>query len=217
MSQSNREAAITETLKWEGGYSNNPADPGGPTNWGITIADARRYWKKGATAADVRAMPKAVAIDIYRQKYWVTSYYDCDKLASGVDLAVFDFGVNSGPSRAKRYLDLSVGGTPSDTVNKICDKRLGFLKGLGTWGTFGAGWSRRVKGIRTKALQMAAAQPKTPDPTSSAAKVIVAGGAAAPAAKAAGYDWWTAGEVGLAVLIAGLVIWFIVHQYKKGS
>jgi lysozyme family protein len=70
MVASNREAAIKKTLQYEGGYSNHPADPGGPTNWGITIADARKYWKAGATADDVKAMPQSVAVEIYRKRYW---------------------------------------------------------------------------------------------------------------------------------------------------
>lgn len=154
MVASNRTAAITETLKWEGGYSNHAADPGGATNYGITIHDVRKYIKKDATPADVKALTKQQAINIYTTKYWKTPYYDCDKLASGVDLAVFDFGVNSGPSRAKKYLDASVGGSSIETINKLCDKRLAFVKGLSTWPVFGAGWSNRIAGIRKKAIQM---------------------------------------------------------------
>lgn len=154
MTKSNRDAAISETLRWEGGYTNDAADPGGPTNWGITIADARKYWKKGATAADVKAMPKNVAINIYATKYWKTPYYDCDTLASGLDLSVFDFGVNSGPSRAKRYLTQSSGGSTESTIIKLNDARLAFLKGLGTWPNFGKGWGRRVAGIKAKSLEM---------------------------------------------------------------
>ena len=155
----NREVAIKECLKWEGGYSNDAADPGGPTNWGITIADARKYWKKNATAADVKSMPQSVAIDIYRNKYWKTSYYDCDTLKAGVDLSVFDFGVNSGPSRAKKYLDKAVGGTDEETIQKINDARLKFLQGLSTWHVFGKGWGRRVAGIRAKSLELAKNKP----------------------------------------------------------
>jgi lysozyme family protein len=37
---------------------------------------------------------------------------------------------------------------PASLVGKICDQRLAFLKGLGTWRTFGNGWTRRVEGVR---------------------------------------------------------------------
>jgi lysozyme family protein len=54
----------------ERGYTNHSADPGGPTNFGITIADYRKYVKPGATAADVRAMKVENAKEIYGAKYW---------------------------------------------------------------------------------------------------------------------------------------------------
>ncbi len=135
------------------------------TNWGITIWDARKYWKPTATAADVKAMPKSVAIDIYKQKYWKTDYYNCDTLADGVDLAVFDFGVNSGPSRAFAALKASVGGPVVDTIDKICAYRMNFLRQIGTWSHFGVGWTRRVTGIQGAAHRMAAAAAKLPIPT----------------------------------------------------
>jgi lysozyme family protein len=64
MTASSYDEALRRVLVHEGGYSNHPSDPGGPTNWGITIHDARAYWKKEATAADVRSMPVHVARDI---------------------------------------------------------------------------------------------------------------------------------------------------------
>ncbi len=209
MVASNREACITECLKWEGGYSNDAKDPGGPTNWGITITDARKYWKKNATAADVKAMPKSVAINIYTTKYWKTPYYDCDSLASGVDLSVFDFGVNSGPSRAKKYLDLSVGGTPSDTIIKLNDKRLAFLKGLKTWNTFGTGWGRRVAGIKAKSLEMAKSKP--------GAGSIIAGGTIAGGAVAATHvhNWLHVAEIASATILGALAVYLIVKYIKN--
>ena len=65
----------------EGGYTNDPRDPGGPTNWGITIYDARKYWKSNASAADVKAMPKSVAEAIYWPHYAVPLCYDTSPLA----------------------------------------------------------------------------------------------------------------------------------------
>lgn len=153
MATSNREAAISKTLQYEGGYTNHPADPGGPTNWGITIADARMYWKKDATAADVKAMPKSVAIEIYRKHYW--DAMKCDSLPAGVDLAVFDFGVNSGVSRSLAYYAACPKTDPVATVQVLCDKRLAFLKGLRTWATFGKGWNSRVVDVKAVAVKMA--------------------------------------------------------------
>jgi lysozyme family protein len=54
--QSNFDEAMRRVLVHEGGYSNHPSDPGGPTNFGITIHDYRKHIGVGGTAADVRAM-----------------------------------------------------------------------------------------------------------------------------------------------------------------
>lgn len=211
MTKSNRDVAITECLKWEGGYSNDAADPGGPTNYGITIADVRMYVKSNATAADVKALTKAQAIQIYQGKYWKTKYYDCDNLASGVDLAVFDFGVNSGPARAKKYLDASVGGTSEETINKLCDKRLAFLQGLKTWPNFGKGWSRRVAGIRVKSLQLA----KNPSTASVGAGAVVVGGASAAISAPHHYlPWIIAGTIIVAAFV-GLAIYAYEKSIKE--
>ena len=89
-------------LAHEGGYSNHPNDPGGPTNFGITIFDYRKYVKPGATAADVRAMTVEEAKRIYRTRYWDAQR--CDELPAGLDYAVFDYGVNSGIGRSAKVL-----------------------------------------------------------------------------------------------------------------
>lgn len=209
MVSSNREACITETLKWEGGYSNDAGDPGGPTNYGITIADVRKYVKPRATAQDVKSLTKAQAINIYTTKYWKTPYYDCDTLASGVDLSVFDFGVNSGPSRAKKYLDASAGGSAADTVTKINDKRLAFLKGLGTWHIFGTGWGRRVAGIKAKSLEMTKTKPGHSGP--------IVGGTIAGGAVAATHvhNWLNVAEIASAVILGALAVYLIVKYLKN--
>jgi lysozyme family protein len=163
--------ALARVLAHEGGYTNHPSDPGGPTNWGITIHDARRYWKGGANAADVKAMPRDVACRIYKAKYW--DALRCDDLPSGVDYCAFDYGVNSGVGRAakvlRRALALSdkAGGVNDDVVAAasradsrkliaaICGERLAFLMSLKTWRVFGVGWGRRVASVRAAALAMA--------------------------------------------------------------
>lgn len=152
MAAVNREAAILKTLEYEGGYTNDAADPGGPTNWGITIADARMYWKKDATAADVKAMPRAIAVDIYRDKYWAKM--NCDADPAGVDFATFDYGVNSGVGRAIPCRLQNKNADPAKWAAGICDDRLAFLKRLRTWPNFGKGWGRRVADVRATAIKM---------------------------------------------------------------
>jgi lysozyme family protein len=162
--------SIRRLLVSEGGYVNHPSDPGGPTNFGITLGDYRRYVKAEATAADVRAMKVEEAKAIYRAKYW--NAVRGDDLPAGVDYCVFDYAVNSGTGRApkvlQRVLGASVTGRMDDatlaatrrrdartTVQAICDERLRFLQGLKTWPVFGKGWSKRVGEVRIAALAMA--------------------------------------------------------------
>jgi lysozyme family protein len=180
MTASSYDAALARLLAHEGGYTNHPADPGGPTNFGITIVDYRKYVKPDATAADVRGMKLDEAKAIYRAKYWDAQR--CDALPAGVDYAVFDYGVNSGIGRSgkvlRRVLRLPDGtSVVNDAViaaagavdakvliAAICDERLRFLQSLKTWPVFGAGWGRRVAEVRAAALAMATAVPAAPPP-----------------------------------------------------
>ena len=70
MSAENYDKCLAITLDFEGGYSNDPGDPGGPTKYGITIIDVRKYLNPHATAADVRALSLDDAKTIYRKHYW---------------------------------------------------------------------------------------------------------------------------------------------------
>jgi lysozyme family protein len=170
MAASTYDAALARLLQHEGGYSNHPSDPGGPTNFGITLVDYRKYVKPGATAADVKAMSVAEAKRIYRAKYWDAQR--CDELPAGVDYAVFDYGVNSGIGRSGKVLrrclkladDSSVvtdaviaasSINPKTLVAAICDERLRFLQRLKTWDVFGKGWGRRVAEVKAASLALA--------------------------------------------------------------
>lgn len=181
----NYDAALARLLVHEGGYTNHPSDPGGPTNFGITIADYRRYVKPNATATDVKAMKIEEAKSIYRSRYWDAQR--CDDLPAGVDYAMFDYGVNSGIGRSKPVLQRCCGVAADGVVgeetikavqsrdstaliNAICDERLAFLKRLKTWPVFGAGWGRRVAEVRAAALSMAAREPASPPPAAAADK-----------------------------------------------
>jgi lysozyme family protein len=176
MAASSFDEALRRLLAHEGGYSNHPADPGGPTNYGITIHDYRKYVKPGAAAADVRAMRLAEAKTIYREKYWRAQR--CDELPAGVDYAMFDYGVHSGIGRSGKVLRrvLRLGDashavsdgvvaaarerSAAELAAAICDERLAFLKRLKTWPVFGKGWGRRVAEVRAAAMAMARREEK---------------------------------------------------------
>lgn len=174
----NFERALALVLKHEGGYVNHPSDPGGATNKGVTIGTYRQYVNPKGTVADLKKITDAQVAKVYLDHYW--NAVKGDDLPDGLDYAVFDYAVNSGPSRAAKHLqavlgvsqDGAIGPTTlaaakakpaGETIKALCAKRLTFLRGLKTWATFGKGWERRVTGVRSEALVMASA-PSTPIP-----------------------------------------------------
>jgi lysozyme family protein len=171
MATKNREAAICITLGYEGGYTNDAADPGGPTNFGITIHDARMYLNpKLSTKAPwtnydihfMKTMSKADAIEIYRSKYWAKMSNDADP--AGVDLVTFDYGVNSGVGRAVPVRNKLRNPDPVAWVKAICAQRLHFLQSLRIWSTFGKGWGRRVADVEARGAKMALQGMEAPPP-----------------------------------------------------
>jgi lysozyme family protein len=238
MSEANFADALRRLLAHEGGYSNHPADPGGPTKYGITIGDYRRYIDSNATSADVKAMSVDAAGKIYRERYW--NVMRCDELPSGVDYAVFDYAVNSGVGRSGKVLRRVLGLGASNAavtaavveaaaklpaqqiIIAICDERLRFLKSLKTWPTFGAGWGRRVAEVRAAALAMARGTPMKPAPQKPGRKAeaavsisIFSTAAAAIAAWMQSPVFWFA--ILLAVAIAAAGVWWVLHrkQHKE--
>lgn len=163
--------ALPLVLVHEGGYVNHPKDPGGATMKGVTQAtyDGWRA-KQGLPAQPVRNITPEEVSAIYRRDYW--DKVKGDDLPAGVGYAVFDFAVNSGVSRASRFLQKVVGVAqdgvigpatiaavkalpPVTVIDRLCDDRMAFLRGLGTFSTFGKGWTRRVTDVRSHAKEMA--------------------------------------------------------------
>lgn len=159
-------------LVHEGGYVNHPKDPGGATNKGIT---QRTYdaWcnRQGYPHATVKNITDAEVAAIYKAQYW--DKVCADALPTGVDYTVFDFAVNSGPARAAKFLQRSVGAGQDGIVGaqtlsavqdadanrvivQVCSERLAWLKRLKHWPTFGRGWTRRVDEVQAASLAMAA-------------------------------------------------------------
>lgn len=172
MGNDNRfERCLALILRHEGGYVDHPGDPGGATNMGITRKTLAR-WRKISPWTDlpkssVASLKREEAALIYRANYWNPSR--AGEMPVGVDLALFDFAVNSGPDRAIRTLQTALG-VPADgevgpvtlaalrtadltrLVNNVCDRRLTFLQGLSTFAVFGRGWTRRVAETRAAAV-----------------------------------------------------------------
>src|SRR6266849_529800 len=142
--KNNYNDCLTRLLKDEGGYTNNPNDSGGPTNFGITLTDYSKYIKASGTEKDVKGMTVDEARQIYRTKYW--DALGCDSLSSGVDYTCFDYGVNSGIGRPRKALQRFKSKSGVDLINAINDERVTFLKALEASQpkdkVFDAGWMR---------------------------------------------------------------------------
>ena len=167
----NFDSALKAVLHHEGGYIHHPADPGGMTNLGVT----KRVWEEWVghevDEKTMRALTPELVGPMYKAKYW--DKIKGDDLPTGVDYAVFDAAVNSGPGRAAKWLQGCVGVEqdggigpktlaavaafdPKELVEDYAKRRLSFLMDLPHWGTFGKGWGRRVAEVQTVASSMTA-------------------------------------------------------------
>lgn len=166
----NLEAALRQVLVHEGGYVNHPADPGGATNQGVTqrVYDAYRT-RKGLKPQSVRGISPDEVATIYKRQYW--DAVKGDDLPAGLDYAVFDYAVNSGPKQAildlQRVLGVTADGIIGNVtlaaisdadafavIDDLCARRMAFLRRLKHWPTFGRGWSHRVADVAEAAAAM---------------------------------------------------------------
>jgi lysozyme family protein len=165
----------TLVLVHEGGYVDHPDDPGGATKWGVTTG-TYRVWRRsrGLPPKPVKYMTVSEADNIYRSRYWAP--INGDRLPIGIDYTVYDASVNSGVGRGPKWMqaaikvkvDGKVGGQTLKALDDLDEaatirvikvaaaKRLGFLKGLSIWGTFGRGWARRVSEVEAGSIAMVA-------------------------------------------------------------
>lgn len=192
-------------LVHEGGYSNHPADPGGPTMKGVIqrVYDAYRRGKALPTRS-VKMLEDAELREIYRRQYW--DAVRGDDLPAGIDYCVFDAAVNSGPAQAAKWLQRALGVSvdgqvgavtleaaranrdPAAAVANLCDRRLAMLRTLKTWPVFGSGWARRVADVRrvasSQALGKGAAPPAVPVSVAGAVAALAPLTAKAPVSSA---------------------------------
>jgi hypothetical protein len=166
---SNWQKSFEMMLKSEGGYVNNPADPGGMTNLGVTKATWENWVGRASDENEMRNLTPEKVAPLYKNKFW--DMCRCDDLPSGVDYLVFDFAVNAGPGRSAKILQTAVGATPdggigpmtlaavakydaNELVEKFSQAKEDFYRNLPTFGTFGKGWLNRVADVKLKASSM---------------------------------------------------------------
>lgn len=160
------QTALTFVLRWEGGYVNDPDDPGGATNKGITQAVYTAYLAAlGRPAQSVRFITDQEVEAIYRQHYWQAAH--CPALPHTLAIAQFDTAVNMGVGRAIEFLQRSLGVTvdrrygsqtdaavkqcnPSRTLNRYLSLREQFYHRLARQGRqkFLQGWLNRLNALR---------------------------------------------------------------------
>lgn len=169
MAAANYQKCLDMILHHEGGYVNHPKDPGGETNLGVT----KRVYEDFGGTKDMKDLTVEDVAPIYEKNYW--GRMKCDEIPSGLDLCVFDFGVNAGTGRSAKFLQTMIGTTADggigpNTLSKLADyvdengiedtiknfqaERQSYYEGLGTFETFGKGWTRRVTETTESALEM---------------------------------------------------------------
>tara|TARA_E500000318_G_scaffold105836_1_gene113192 strand:- start:5 stop:517 length:513 start_codon:yes stop_codon:yes gene_type:complete len=156
-------------LHHEGGYVNHPKDPGGETNLGVT----KKVYEEFGGVKDMKDLTREDVEPIYKKNYW--DRVKGDQLPSGLDLCVFDFGVNAGTGRAAKYLQTLIGTTADGgigpntlkaldsyvdghgvqtTIENYQAERQKYYESLSTFDTFGKGWTRRVTETTELAVSM---------------------------------------------------------------
>lgn len=147
----NFDKAFERLIGHEGGYVNDPRDPGGETKFGIS--------KRSYPAEDIKGLTLERAKAIYRRDFWGAA--GCDAVPGAMKFDLFDMAVNSGPVTAIKTLQRSAGVTPDGLLGPITlqalnstpaprlvarfnGHRLDFMTDLKTWSVFGKGWAKRV-------------------------------------------------------------------------
>ena len=173
MAAKNYEKCLEMILHHEGGYVNHPEDPGGITNLGVTKRVYEDWVGYSVSEHTMQNLTEEDVAPIYRKNYW--DRIKADDMPSGLDLCVFDFGVNAGTGRAAKYLQRMIGTTPDGGIGPMTLKALDeyienkdvgtaiaeyqhrrqtYYEGLKHFGTFGRGWTRRVTETTEAAMNM---------------------------------------------------------------
>ena len=142
---------IERILGHEGGYVNNPNDPGGETKWGIS--------KRSYPTLVIKSLSREDAIEIYRRDFW--NRVEGESLPPALAYQALDAAINSGIGNAVRFLQRALGVADDGIVGPLTKarlrsvsewditalfiaERLEFMTKLNSWPSFGKGWARRI-------------------------------------------------------------------------
>ena len=212
------EAALAHVLEMEGGWTNDPYDPGGPTNLGITLSVFAAW--KGLTLTDanrqalmeeLKRLDAAAVRPIYRERYWNPSR--AGDLPAALAVMHFDAAVNHGVSGAARMLQQALGvsvdgkigpqtlaaahGQPvAEVIDRYADIRRARYRSLSHFWRFGRGWLRRVDRTVLAARQIASTGTKISQQLQAGARPMSQTGQTSQTSK-----WW-----GHSITIWGAII-----------
>jgi lysozyme family protein len=165
---------LAQVLEFEGGWTDDPIDPGGPTNKGIILKEYAKFLgikDLVAVKEALRHIPDADVASIYKKNYW--DKVKADQLPVGLDQPVFDYAVNSGVKRAGLDLQKQLGFKDEDLdgvigpksltavsgiedlpefIKAYIERRRRFLRSLNTFWRFGNGWISRTDRLEQQAL-----------------------------------------------------------------
>ena len=144
------QVALDFTLAEEGGYVNNPKDPGGETKFGIS--------KRAYPNEDIKNLTRDRAIELYERDYW--NACRCSGMHTAVAMVVFDTAVNCGVGAASRWVQRVAGVTQDGVIRSvtlaalnrieqqqavalILRERMFATMQTATWDSFKNGWSSR--------------------------------------------------------------------------
>ena len=167
--ESNFDQSLKLVLKSEGGYVNNPKDPGGETMMGVTKNAWSTWLKRPIEDGEMAKLTVADITPFYKALYWDKSY--CNQLPTGIDYMVFDASVNMGVGQSIKLLQKSLGCVPDGVIgantmkaindadaktmiDKFSAQKELFYRSLGTFLTFGKGWLARIEQVKQAALKL---------------------------------------------------------------
>ena len=165
----NFDRSLKLVLKSEGGYVNNPKDPGGETMMGVTKSAWSTYLKRPIEDGEMAKLTVADITPFYKALYWDKS--KCPDLPTGIDYMAFDASVNMGVGQSIRLLQKTLGCVPdgligpntmkliketdvSNMIDKYSAQKEMFYRSLALFNTFGKGWLARVAQVKQNAKEM---------------------------------------------------------------